>query len=252
MDQKTTTLTTPIAQAALEHPAHLIVGSHDATREYAHQFLMNIWCASACTVCRTCMAIRQEQYHNLLWLRPSNNYTKEDLAPLFNTISFALDPQEQFFIVLESADLLTQSSANSLLKSIEEPPTGYHFLLLAQRLETIPLTIRSRCLVTVLSTRTDAFSTHPLYLLCTATSKQSAAELIRILEQPITEQETAELVDALILFWSARYTASLQTGTSAQQALLQQKIELLTAQLTQLPMPGSSKLFWKNLFLQLN
>jgi len=247
----TTAAITVTSPSALEHPAHLVVGSHDATREHAHQFLMKLWCPTACTVCRTCMSIRQEQYHNLLWLKPSNQYTKDDLAPLFNTISFALDPNQQFFFVLESADLLTQSSANSLLKSIEEPPTGYHFLLLAQRLETIPLTIRSRCLITLLQNRTNAFATHPLYLLLTSSNTPTPAELLRILEQPITEQETAELLDTLILFWSARYINAVEQSIHKEQKELKQRVDILTTQLRKLPMPGSSKLFWKNLLLQM-
>lgn len=235
--------------AAFEHPAHLIIGNPVANKEYAHQFLMRLWCPSACTVCHTCMNIRQEQYHNLLWIKPTNYYTKEDLAPLFNTISFSLDPNQQFFFVLESADLMTQSCANSLLKSIEEPPLGYHFLLLAQRLDNIPLTIRSRCIITQLHSKPDTFATHPLYLLFTSTSKQNSSELIRVLEQPITEQETAELIDALILFWSDRYIEGIKKNTP--EKTVKKKVDILTAQLRKLPMPGSSKLFWKNLFLQM-
>lgn len=234
---------------ALDHPAHLIVGNREAVREYAHRVLMQLWCPTACTVCRICLNIRQEQHHNLLWLHPSNYFTKEDLAPLFSTIAFSLDPDQQFFFVLDSADLLTQSTANSLLKSLEEPPTGYHFLLLAQRLETIPVTIRSRCIITHLHQQTDAFCTHPLYLLFTASHKSSALDVLQILEQPITEQETTELLDALILFWSARYSNSIKLAE--EELLVKKKVMLLTDQLQKLPMPGSSKLFWKNLFLQM-
>lgn len=249
MDNTLSTQIKSLSPSAFEHPAHLVIGDHTATQEYAHQFLMKIWCPTACTTCRTCMNIRQEQYHNMVWLKPSNQYTKEDLAPLFSTISFALDPEQQFFFVIESADLLTQSTANSLLKSLEEPPSGYHFLLLAQRLDTIPITIRSRCIITQLQNRIDAFSTHPLYLLFTQTNK-SAAELVRILEQPISEQETAELIDALILFWSMKYREAIRQGNK-EITVLKNKVTLLTMQLKKLPMPGSSKVFWKNLFLQM-
>ena len=45
------------------------------------------------------------------------------------------------------ADFLTEACSNSLLKSVEEPPTGYHFIFLAERLSQILPTIQSRCMI---------------------------------------------------------------------------------------------------------
>jgi len=48
-------------------------------------------------------------------------------------------------IIVDPADDLEPSAANALLKSLEEPPTGTHFLLVAHRLGRLLPTIRSRC-----------------------------------------------------------------------------------------------------------
>jgi DNA polymerase-3 subunit delta' len=48
-------------------------------------------------------------------------------------------------IIVDPADELEKSAANALLKSLEEPPAGSHFLLVVHRLGRLLPTIRSRC-----------------------------------------------------------------------------------------------------------
>lgn len=48
-------------------------------------------------------------------------------------------------IVVDPADELEKAAANALLKSLEEPPAGTFFLLVAHRLGRLLPTIRSRC-----------------------------------------------------------------------------------------------------------
>ena len=48
-------------------------------------------------------------------------------------------------IVIDPADDLEKGAANALLKSLEEPPQGSYFLLVAHRLGRLLPTIRSRC-----------------------------------------------------------------------------------------------------------
>ena len=48
-------------------------------------------------------------------------------------------------IIVDPADDLEKAAANALLKSLEEPPAGSHFLLVTHRLGRLLPTIRSRC-----------------------------------------------------------------------------------------------------------
>lgn len=50
-------------------------------------------------------------------------------------------------IVIDPVDDLEKGAANALLKSLEEPPRGTFFLLVAHRPGRLPATIRSRCRV---------------------------------------------------------------------------------------------------------
>lgn len=49
------------------------------------------------------------------------------------------------WIVVEEAHRLNESSGNILLKTLEEPPPGAHFILVTHRPEAVLQTIRSRC-----------------------------------------------------------------------------------------------------------
>ncbi|MGB3794770.1 MAG: AAA family ATPase [Alteraurantiacibacter sp.] len=48
-------------------------------------------------------------------------------------------------IIIDPADDMETSAANALLKSLEEPPAGTYFLLIAHRMGRLLPTIRSRC-----------------------------------------------------------------------------------------------------------
>ena len=50
-------------------------------------------------------------------------------------------------VIVDSADDLERGAANALLKSLEEPPAGTMFLLVAHRIGRLQATIRSRCRV---------------------------------------------------------------------------------------------------------
>ena len=130
-------------------PAQLWIGTPNITAPHTTKFLQKILCNtdSTCTSCTSCTQIVEKQHPNVLWIAPEKQYILDDLEPLFKKIKFALDPNEQFFFILESADFLSPVCANALLKSLEEPPRGYHFILLATRQHAILPTVQSRCLM---------------------------------------------------------------------------------------------------------
>lgn len=76
------------------------------------------------------------------------------------------------------ADKMNRNAANTLLKTLEEPPSGAHLLLVADRMASLPLTVRSRCQQIVvpapdrsaaadwLLTQADGGAAEPLLPLC--------------------------------------------------------------------------------------
>ena len=140
-----------------------------------------------------------------------------------------------------------------MLKSIEEPPRGYHFLLLAERIDAVAPTIRSRCTITHFAHTHADITRHPLAKFFIDYRYEDPSAFMQALDMADPdEHETAELIDALLHFWTLQYKkASLETSLT----MLHRKTESFIAQLhhalEEPPMAGSSKLFWKNLFIQI-
>ena len=211
------------------------------------QFCKHDGCAS----CASCSAVADEQHHAIVWIRPEKQYTREMLEPLFNQLAFALDPNQQFFFILEDVDFMPSACANSLLKSLEEPPVGYNFFLCAQRMQTILPTIRSRCLVHMRSADQDSQS-HPLFDYFTSTIFYDPILFLKELDQSaINERESIELVDQLFIHWMRLSKKATLTNDLTSYKKSSSILSILSQAFRQLPMPGSSKLFWKDLYLSI-
>lgn len=246
---------TPIAP---ENQSHLFIGDQTALQDHTISYIQKKLCPhNSCSVCITCRSIRNKQHHALQWLYPEKGYTRDELAPIFHTLSFALDTHEQFFIVIEKADYLTSACANSLLKSLEEPPAGYYFLLLTDRMDQLLPTIRSRCTIHTIKATYTPTSHDALFNLFTTTSFTDPAAFLKILdkEKP-TEQRSTALLDQLLTHWIELYKKNLEIGNVPSQKSphnnsIEPVIATLQAAIKYPPMPGSSKIMWKNLFLQI-
>ncbi len=230
-------------------PAQLWLGPHDVLTNQAQTFLQTVFCANnGCATCTTCTQIAQHQHHAIMWLYPEKQYTIETLRGLFTTITFALSANQHFFFVIQKADFLTTACANKLLKPIEEPPSGYHFILLAQRSGQLLPTIRSRCIIKSFNT-TSTNTIHPQLFTCfTTEATTTPSAFLKILDQSnINERESRELLDALLHYWINKYKTNIQSNNSSILNI----ISIFKDATIQPPMPGSSKTFWRNLFLQM-
>lgn len=237
--------------SALIPPAQLWVGPHEHLVTAVEKYLQQYFCsAQGCTTCITCTAIKARQYYGVVWLTPEKSYTLDDLEPVLETLTLALEQNQHFFFVFSSADLLTPACANRLLKPMEEPPAGYHFILLSQRKEALLQTIQSRCVITTFSAQGTTQNHERIKELCTAALAPDPLTFLKELDTaPIPEQESLALVDEILAYW-VEHSRSL-AREKKPSALVEQNIMVLREALAHPPMPGSSKLFWKNIFIQL-
>jgi len=229
-------------------PAQLFVGPHEHLIDHAKQYLKTLFCKNnACHTCTTCRQIDEEQFHSTLWFEPENQYKREQLEPIFKTIQLALEPEQQFFFILQKSDCLTTACANSLLKSVEEPPAGYNFIFLTEREQRVLPTIRSRCATHLFYDQKDQTSDHFLQIFQNATVCSPSVFLSALAEKNPGEQKTASILDALLVHWIAEKKKNLDSKNNAASKI----IALIKTALKNPPMPGSSKIFWKNFYLQL-
>ncbi|WP_324716901.1 DNA polymerase III subunit delta' [Carboxydochorda subterranea] len=103
----------------------------------------------ACGRCDACQAVARGRHPDVVWVAPSTeagNITIQQIRDLRMRLS--LSPQRGAWTVaaLERADRLTLEAANAFLKSLEEPPGQTVLFLLAEEVDALPETIRSRCL----------------------------------------------------------------------------------------------------------
>lgn len=250
--------TTETNSITLYHPAYLFTGTVDTALEHTINLLQQQFCQNtennehACSVCIQCRKIREQQHESVLWLCPEKQYAIEDLEVIFSTIAFALEPNHHFFFVLQKADMLTSTCANALLKSLEEPPAGYHFILLAQRTELILPTIKSRCFITSLQTTDEQTSAHALLpFFMTSTFHDPLAFGKELESTNPNEWESIELLDQLFVHWSTIYKKAVIDSDALKIKNSERMLGHLKKAMAHPPMPGSSKLFWKNLFLQI-
>jgi len=233
-----------------ENPALLLIGNPEVTQANLIELLQKNWCSAACRVCIYCTKIQTKQFEHVTWISPEKNYTLDHLQPIFDTMRFSLDIDKKHFFVIENADFLSVACANNLLKPIEDPAPGYRFILLAQHLDRLLPTITSRC--TIYTYKSDSEKKMPVILHhLTSTNSVNATQFLSELEalNP-NEKTTLEWLEFLTRFWTDMYKKSLQKNDTRMIKKSHATIILIKKLSLIMPMPGSSKLFWKNSFLQ--
>lgn len=236
-------------------PAQLFIGNNEKLLEYTTDFLQKIFCKNnLCKRCSICRQIETHQHPGIIWTKPEKNYTKDQIQIIFDTIAFKLEPDQKVFFVIQNADYLSDVCSNSLLKSVEEPPAGYHFIFLAQRPDLILPTIKSRCVIKSFYKDGKEPLENQYENLCKIfTSNNYNANLfLKTLEETeFSEKDTPRLLDILLSHWLKECKSALIKKNKEKHFISIKKISVIKNSFEFLPMPGSNKIFWQNLFLQM-
>lgn len=110
----------------------------------------------ACGRCQACQLLAAGTHPDFYSLKPTASATSKSKNPVVNiriddvrSLCDSLNQTSQMsgyrVAILEYADKLTISAANSLLKTLEEPGQNVLMLLVTARPNRLPVTIRSRC-----------------------------------------------------------------------------------------------------------
>ena len=231
--------------------AQLLIGTKLATEKEALAILQQSLCSqSACGICFTCTQINSKLHHSTIWIAPEKRYSVDDLEIIFQKTQLGLDQDELCFFIITKADFLNQTCANSLLKIVEEPPHGYQFLFLAERSEAVLPTIKSRC-VQKNCTSTGLTEELPGLVHHFKSFHSDPISFSKELSScTMTEQDCLSFIDELLRYWVENYKRAIQTQNATQSSKSLAMITLLKEALAQPPAPGSSKIFWKHLYLQ--
>jgi DNA polymerase-3 subunit gamma/tau len=102
--------------------------------------------AAPCGNCPQCKEIAASSDIDVLELDAASNTQVEKVRQaIIDTVSLASARDRYKVFILDEVHMLSDSSFNALLKTIEEPPAHVVFILATTELNKVPLTITSRC-----------------------------------------------------------------------------------------------------------
>lgn len=235
-------------------PANIIVGSTESTTEQIITLLQQDLCLdNGCGACITCIQIKTtQQHHAIFWLSPERRYTKDHITEIKRHVSFERTSRDDFYIILQHAQRLSPVCCNALLKLLEEPPPRYHFYLLTTKLKPLLATLRSRCNILYLNAESDVDHEELINIL---TRKQPCTphQFARFLTEQTPPNENASSILACIATaWAEQHKNALRHNQYDTAVKIKELLFIINKYTLLLPMPGSDKLFWRNLFLQIN
>ena len=232
-------------------PAQLFTGSASLLEKESIAFLQSHFCLDqGCGSCTDCVQIQNHNHYACTWIEPEKRYTLDTIEIIFKKTTFALDDGQHAFFIIKKADYLNAACANSMLKIVEEPPQGYHFIFLAERLSPVLPTIRSRCIhkSVGIAARNNDFP--PLLQHFMKLDSDPITFNKDLFKLSMTEQECLMYLDDLIAYWITIYKRALKDNNNKLKANSLHMINQLKQFILIPPAPGSAKIFWKNLFLQ--
>lgn len=99
-----------------------------------------------CGQCAACRAIDEGRFTDLIEIDAASRTKVEDTRELLDNVQF-LPTEGRFKIYLiDEVHMLSTSSFNALLKTLEEPPEHVKFILATTDPHKLPITVLSRCL----------------------------------------------------------------------------------------------------------
>lgn len=102
--------------------------------------------AEPCGNCLQCHKVAAGNHPDVEIIVPDGASLKiEQIRTLQEKVYYQAYEGKYKVIIIRQAHLLTEEAANSLLKILEEPPDKTVFLLLAEDMAKLPITIQSRC-----------------------------------------------------------------------------------------------------------
>ncbi|MCL5974396.1 MAG: DNA polymerase III subunit gamma/tau [Gammaproteobacteria bacterium] len=214
------------------HHAFLFAGTRGVGKTtLARIFAKSLNCeqgisSTPCGVCNSCVEVDSGRFVDLIEVDAASRTKVDDTRELLDNVQYAPSRGRYKVYLIDEVHMLSTSSFNALLKTLEEPPPHVKFLFATTDPQKLPVTILSRCL---------QFNLRRLDI------KQIADHLAFILQQENIEfevealnqiafaadgsmRDALSLLDQAIAFAGGMVTAEIVSqmlGSVSQQQLIQ-------------------------------
>jgi DNA polymerase-3 subunit gamma/tau len=144
-------LTNALSQQRLHH-AYLFTGTRGVGKtSLARLFAKGLNCeqgvtASPCGTCSSCVEISQGRFVDLIEVDAASRTKVDDTRELLDNVQYRPARGRYKVYLIDEVHMLSRSSFNALLKTLEEPPEHVKFLLATTDPHKLPVTVLSRCL----------------------------------------------------------------------------------------------------------
>lgn len=102
--------------------------------------------ASPCNNCNSCNEIKDGRHLDFLEIDAASKTGVDDMRDLLETVQYKPSTGRYKIYLIDEVHMLSTSSFNALLKTLEEPPSHVVFIFATTDPDKIPKTVQSRCL----------------------------------------------------------------------------------------------------------
>ena len=99
-----------------------------------------------CGTCEQCLSIERGNHIDVIELDAASNRGVEEVQVLFDQIRYPPSMGRKKVVIIDEVHMLSIHAFNSMLKTLEEPPSHTVFILATTELSKLPKTIVSRCI----------------------------------------------------------------------------------------------------------
>ncbi len=134
------------------HHAYLFTGTRGVGKtSIARLFAKALNCeqgisSTPCGQCSACTEIAEGRFVDLIEVDAASRTKVEDTRELLENVQYAPSRGRFKVYLIDEVHMLSKSSFNALLKTLEEPPPHVKFLLATTDPQKLPVTVLSRCL----------------------------------------------------------------------------------------------------------
>ena len=163
-----------------------------------------------CGQCSACVEIDEGRFVDLIEVDAASKTKVDDTRDLLDNVQYAPARGRYKVYLIDEVHMLSKSSFNALLKTLEEPPPHVKFLLATTDPQKLPVTVLSRCLQFNLKRMTPRLISDRLAYICEAEAIEAETNALATIARAAdgSMRDALSLLDQAIAFCGGKLDES--------------------------------------------